>query len=126
MNHVDFDLFGKHRELKLDLDAFCSIEVELGMGIPAILQKSDKLGFNDICVMLSAGLRGSDATITTAKVRRHIQKIVEDSNGQENLLTLMPVFEAKILEAIRLSGLFGKLDGEDEAPKNVEAEKETN
>jgi hypothetical protein len=123
MNHVDFDDFGKHRELKFDLDAMCAIELELGMGMPAILQRSDKLGFNDICVMLSAGLRGNDATMTTIKVRRNIQRLIEESEGKESLLTLIPKFETKILDAIRLSGLFGNLEAEDES-KNEETEKE--
>ena len=63
--------------------------------------------------------------MTADKVSWWIEKIIMDSDGKENLLTVMAKLEFDIVEAIRVSGLFGEMkinDNGEWEPKNAQAE----
>lgn len=138
INAVVFDLFGKkERNLKLSLGALRQIEVKLGMGIEYLLQNNEKFGYNALTVILSEGLKHEDPTMNPEKVERNIETACEASGM--SLPVIMRLAEAKILEAMKASGLFGELFDKieklnsDEAnaeliqePKNAITEKEEN
>jgi hypothetical protein len=114
INSVPFNYFGKPRNLKFGMDAIRSIELQLGgISLSYLFQHQEKLGFHAICVMLSEGLKHEDQTMSVEKVSRWIEKYINEHKG-ETLLTIMPKFESAILEAIRESGLFGDLKGDEE------------
>lgn len=108
INAVDFDLFKKkERHLKLSLGAMRQIEIKLGMSIEYLLQNNSKFGYNALIVILSEGLKHEDPTMTDEKVTQNIEWACEQPGMS------MPIFlrlaEAKILEAMKASGLFGEL-----------------
>lgn len=112
MNHVDFEMFGKPRKMKLGLDEVANIEKELGIGLFQLM-KSEKLGINAMCCVIGAGLRFEDSSFTTAKVRRWVEKYINENPG-ESLITVIPKLEDKIMEMLEKSGLLGDIIRQDD------------
>jgi hypothetical protein len=117
LNAVNFPYFGKPRNLRFDINAIADIEREMGIGISEIM-KSERLGFDILRVMLWAGLKHEDQSLTPLKIGNHIQRYIIDNKS--NLMEALNKFEESITQAMTASELFGIID-EEEEPKNSEA-----
>ena len=116
LNAVSFPYFGKQRNLKYDINAIADIEREMKIGIGEILN-SERMGFDVLRVMLWAGLKHEDQSLTPYKVGNHIQKYIVDN--KINLVDAMIKLQDVVAEALKASELFDEADDEE---KNLTAE----
>mgnify|MGYP000862248853 CR=1 FL=1 len=108
LNAVSFPYFGKQRNLKYDINAIADIEREMKVGINEIMS-NERMGFDVLRVMLWAGLKHEDQSLSPYKVGNHIQKFIVDNKS--NLMEVLSKFQDSVLEALKASELFGAIGG---------------
>lgn len=106
LNAVDFNFFKKPRHLKFDINAIADVERETKTGITLIMSQ-ERFGFDVLRVMLWAGLKHEDQSLTPYKIGSHIQTYIDDNKS--NLIAAMNEFQNSILDALKASGLFGDI-----------------
>jgi hypothetical protein len=114
LNAVDFNYFGKPRHLKFDINAIADVEREIGIGVNSIMSQ-ERMGLDILRVLLWAGLRHEDQSLTPYKIGNWIQKYLVDNKS--NIIEAMNKFQGSILEAFRLSDLFGSFEEQPEEPE---------
>lgn len=117
LNAVSFPHFGRQRNLKYDINAIADIEREMKVGINEIMS-NERMGFDVLRVMLWAGLKHEDQSLSPYKVGNHIQKFIVDNKS--NLMEALEKFQDSVIEGLKASELFGDIDEEEE--KNLKAE----
>lgn len=115
---MPFNYFGKPRNLKFDINAIANVERELKTGLNSIM--GERMGLDVLRVMLWAGLKHEDQSLTVEKIGNWIQKYIEDN--KTNLLIAMDEFQNSILEALKASGMINTDDLQDENSKNAPKE----
>ncbi len=118
LNAVDFNFFiydengkavGKPRHLRYDINAIADVERETKSGFMTIMSQ-ERIGFDTIRIMLWAGLKWEDPSLTVSKVGDHLQKYI--TINKANMVTAISVFSDVIVEALKISGLLEDSDGE--------------
>ena len=119
LNAVDFNYFGKPRHLKFDINAMGDFEREMKLSVMAAMS-AERFGLDATRVLLWAGLKHEDQSLTPYKIGNWIQKYIIDNEA--GLIEALTLFQKPILDAMRLSKIFGDIKTEDEELGNVGAE----
>jgi hypothetical protein len=129
LNAVDFNHFmyeengktvGRPRHLKFDINAIADVERETKAGFMTIMGQ-DRIGFDTVRIMIWAGLKHEDPSLTVFKVGEHLQKYI--TTNKTNMMIAISTFSDAILEALKLSGLIDDGEG-DRGNETAGAEKE--
>jgi len=119
LNAVDFNYFGKPRHLKFDINAMGDFEREMKLSVMAAMS-AERFGLDATRVLLWAGLKHEDQSLTPYKIGNWIQKYIVDN--EVGLIEALTTFQEPILEAMRLSKIFGEIKTDDEELGNAGAE----
>jgi len=114
MRYTEILLGGKPRRLRYDFNALADVEERAGVGIGALLS-SERMGLNTIRLLLWAGLKHEDRSLTPEKVGDILQSLME--NGMD-----LSVPMARVMLAVERSGLLGQGTEGDEGNDQTEAE----
>ncbi len=98
MSIIEIEL-DKPREIRFDFNAIADVELETGMGIGSLFSETN-IGFNTFRVLLWAGLKHEDRSITKAKAGELIGNYLKNGGSWTEL-------GDKIFEAIEASGIMG-------------------
>lgn len=121
LNAVDFNYFGKPRHLKFDDNAICDFEREMRVSFFAIMNQ-ERFGFDALRVLLWAGLKHEDQSLTPVKIGNWMGKYRKDTGT--NLFKMVEDFSTKILEAINESGIMDNMTEIDDSEGNAIAGEE--
>ena len=117
LNAVSFPYFGRQRNLKFDDNAIADFEREMKVSFFAILNQ-ERFGFDAMRVLLWAGLKHEDQSLTPIKIGNWMGKYRQDN--KVNIASMLEEFTNKILEAIKASGILDDLSDPDEKLNELE------
>ncbi len=98
-------LGGKPKRLRYDFNALADLEAKAGAGIGALMSE-ERVGLNTMRLLIWAGLKHEDRTLTPEKVGDMLQTLME--GGME-----LSVPMAAVTKALQQSGIIAK-PGDDE------------
>jgi hypothetical protein len=93
------ELGGKERQLRFDYNAVCDMETKSGMGVMKLFDEN--VGFNTLRLILWAGLKHDNKSLTLDMVGNFIQSHINEHGSIDDL------FE-KVAKAFVDSGIMGK------------------
>lgn len=112
---VPFKYFGKERNLLYDATAVKTIEKATDKGIFKLLNLLNEdpvnISVDTLSILLWAGLKHEDSTLTLAKVERWMTTHAQES--ENGFLDTFKQYSEVIGDAFAESGLFGKKPAED-------------
>lgn len=115
MRYTEVLLGGKPKRLRYDFNALADLEDRAGVGIGVLLSEQ-RVGLNTLRLLLWAGLKHEDRSLTPEKVGDTLQLLME--NGMDLSLPM-----DRVRLALERSGLMGKVEDEgDEGNAATEAE----
>jgi hypothetical protein len=125
LNAVDFNLFGKPRHLKFDLNALADAEREVKSGIAALFNE-ERMGVDTVRIFIWAGLKHEDKALTINEVGEMIEDYI--INSGEDLMEALSELQNVIMKGIMASKVFktmfdksNKENAKDELEGNSEA-----
>lgn len=99
---VAFDLFDRPRNLRFDVNALADLEDRAKAGI-AQLFSEERIGLNALRLMLWAGLKHEDRTLTVERVGDMLSEYLSKGGSLEEVTQILS-------EAVEACGLFERAD----------------
>ena len=115
MHSIEFELNGKTKRLRYDVNAIADIEDTAGVGVFSLVSDQKRIGYSSLRVLFWGGLKHEDKGITLDRAGLILKQLMDDGKTFDELYTLA-------IRALKISRVFPEAvaDELEEALNNLE------
>jgi len=99
MHSIEFELYGKTKRLRYDVNAIADIEDTAGVGVFSLVSDQKRIGYSSLRVLFWGGLKHEDRGITLDRAGLILKQLLDEGKTFDDLYLLA-------LKGLKLSGVF--------------------
>jgi len=99
MHSIEFEVGGKTKRLRYDVNSIADIEDTAGVGVFSLIADQKRIGFSSLRVLFWGGLKHEDRGITLDRTGLILKQLMEDGKTFDDLYGLA-------IRGLKLSGVF--------------------
>jgi len=115
MHSIEFEVNGKTKRLRYDVNSIADIEDTAGVGVFSLISDQKRIGYSPLRILFWGGLKHEDKGITLDRAGLILKQLMDDGKTFDELYTLA-------IRALKISRVFPEAvaDELEEALTNLE------